>query len=223
MKKFFYLAILLLTFFPSFVEAKIYNKDSIEKGSYIIGKYLFNKNKTANYDGTLTTPMIMLSSKSIDSNNLDDMIIYYKNSRGKWVNAITGKEQNNVPNNFEITCINLDCVSNFEVRNGGYNIYNRDEILNGVYLIGKYLFNKEKNSVYNGTLTTPMIMLSSKSIDSNNLNDMIIYYKNSRGKWVNAITGQAVSNVPNNFYISNINLIEIENPQIITKKDSTLT
>jgi hypothetical protein len=78
MKKYIYLAILLLASFPFLVFAKTYSQEEIEKGSYVIDTYLFNKDKTDNYNGTLTTPMIILASKSIKSNSLNDMVIYYK-------------------------------------------------------------------------------------------------------------------------------------------------
>ena len=208
MKKIVRLIILLLVTvsIPSFSYA--INKNDVPNGSYIIGTYMFNKNKTANYDGTLTTPMIMLAAKSINSNDLADMIIYYKNSRGKWVNAINNKEIASVPTTFEITCTNLDCQPNFPPILEGSDEYSDNQIGNGTYIIGKYLFDKTKNSNYDGTLTTPMIMLASKTLSSNSLSNMIIYYKNSRGKWVNAINNKAITDIPSNFYITYVDLVK---------------
>ena len=202
------LLFILMVSIPSFSNAQTKRQEDIPSGSYIIGTYLFNKEKTTNYNGTLTTPMIMLASKSINSKNLSDMIIYYKNSRGKWINAINNQAITNVPANFEITCTNLDCQSNFLPNGESFDSYQSGSIGSGSYVIGTYLFNKEKTTNYNGTLTTPMIMLASKSINSNNLSDMIIYYKNSRGKWINAINNQAITNIPNIFNISYINLVK---------------
>ena len=208
MKKIVRLIVLLLVMvsIPSFSYAQKIKKDNVANGSYIIGSYLFNKEKSTNYNGTLTTPMVMLASKSINSNNYYDMKIYYKNARGNWLNAITGEIETNIPNEFEITCINLNCASGFAPTDEGYEIYKNESIGNGTYIIGRYLFNKETNAAYNGTLTTQLIMLASKSINSNNLADMKIYYKNARGNWLNAITGLRETNVPNYFYITYVNL-----------------
>ena len=196
----------LMVSIPSFSYAKTYNKNEISNGSYVIGSYLFNNQKTTNYNGTLTTPIIMLASKSLSGTNVNDMIIYYKNSRGKWVNAINNQTITNVPNTFEITCVNLDCQNIYPATTESFIPRLNSAIGNGSYIIGAYEFNNQKTANYNGTLTTQMIMLAAKSIQSTNLNDMVIYFKNSRGKWVNAINNQSITSVPQSFNISYINL-----------------
>ena len=50
-------------------------------------------------------------------------------------------------------------------------------------------------------------MLASKTIDGNTLNDMIIYYKNPRGKWINGLTGETVE-VSEKFNIEYVDLIK---------------
>ncbi len=68
-----------------------------------------------------------------------------------------------------------------------------DDIPSSTYIIGKAMFTREVSSSYNGSLSTDVIMLAAKTIDSNKLEDMIIYYKNARGVWVNALTNQKVN------------------------------
>lgn len=67
------------------VNAKEILSSDISPRTYIIGTYEFTENTT------LTTRHIMLASKTIDGNTLNDMIIYYKNPRGKWINGLTGE------------------------------------------------------------------------------------------------------------------------------------
>lgn len=67
------------------VNAKEILSSDISPRTYIIGAYEFTENTT------LTTRHIMLASKTIDGNTLNDMIIYYKNPRGKWINGLTGE------------------------------------------------------------------------------------------------------------------------------------
>lgn len=67
------------------VNAKEILSSDISPRTYIIGAYEFTENTI------LTTRHIMLASKTIDGNTLNDMIIYYKNPRGKWINGLTGE------------------------------------------------------------------------------------------------------------------------------------
>ena len=205
-----FIVFIMLVCYPTFSYAQIYKQADIGNGSYIIGTYLFNKEKTATYNGTLTTPMIMMASKTITGNDLTNKKIYFKNSRGKWINAITGQSESNIPSTFEITCVNMNCQNNISPVIDSYDTYKNSDIVNGAYIIGTHIFNKDKNDVYNGTLTTPMIMLASKTITGNALSDMNIYFKNSRGKWISAITGKIIDSVPSNFNISHINLNKTE-------------
>ena len=82
------------------VNAKEILSSDISPRTYIIGKYEFTENTT------LTTRHIMLASKTIDGNTLNDMIIYYKNPRGKWINGLTG-EIVEVSDKFNIEYVDL--------------------------------------------------------------------------------------------------------------------
>ena len=77
---------------------------------------------------------------------------------------------------------------------------------NDVYIIGNYMFTREGSDLYDGTLTTPHIMLASKSIESNNTDDMKIYLKDVFGDWVNAINDEAIT-PPDEFKIYYIDMI----------------
>ena len=67
-----------------------------------------------------------------------------------------------------------------------------DDISNSTYVIGKCMFTRDISDSYSGSLSTDVIMLAAKTIESNNLEDMIIYYKNARGVWVNALTNETI-------------------------------
>lgn len=82
------------------VNAKEILSSDISPRTYIIGAYEFTENTT------LTTRHIMLASKTIDGNTLNDMIIYYKNPRGKWFNGLTG-ETVEVSEKFNIEYVDL--------------------------------------------------------------------------------------------------------------------
>lgn len=82
------------------VNAKEILSSDISPRTYIIGTYEFTENTT------LTTRHIMLASKTIDGNTLNDMIIYYKNPRGKWINGLTG-ETVEVSEKFNIEYVDL--------------------------------------------------------------------------------------------------------------------
>lgn len=82
------------------VNAKEILSSDISPRTYIIGAYEFTENTI------LTTRHIMLASKTIDGNTLNDMIIYYKNPRGKWINGLTG-EIVEVSDKFNIEYVDL--------------------------------------------------------------------------------------------------------------------
>ena len=67
------------------VNAKEILSSDISPRTYVIGTHEFTESTT------LSTRHIMLASKTIVGNTLDDMIIYYKNPRGKWINGLTGE------------------------------------------------------------------------------------------------------------------------------------
>ena len=100
--KIIYLLILCILFFGFSVNVNAYSlktKD-IPKNSYVIGTHLFTReNLNDNYGGTLYAKHIMLGATTIISDNINDMIIYYKDPYGDWSNELTGK---NVSMNDEI-------------------------------------------------------------------------------------------------------------------------
>ena len=94
------LAILVFILLSSNVCAQMLNTDDIDRKSYVIGTHLFNG------DAELTIHHIMLAAKTIEGDDIDDMVIYYKNARGNWIDGYSG-EAVAAPSNFEITHINL--------------------------------------------------------------------------------------------------------------------
>ena len=70
------------------VEVKV---EDIANSTYVIGTHMFTREGSEYYDGVLTTDYIMLASQTINSNKLEDMIIYYKNPRGKWIDVLKNK------------------------------------------------------------------------------------------------------------------------------------
>ncbi len=95
MKRIKYLMFSLLLLLPVIsLNAKTINKDDVPNRTYVIGSHMYTReiNTNTGYDGKLTTQLIMLAAKTIDSYSIDDMIIFYKNPKGKWVNAMTGEE-----------------------------------------------------------------------------------------------------------------------------------
>ena len=94
--KFKYLLLLFIVFFLGMFGVKaadstLISAADIPNSTYVIGNYMFTRNQSSNYQGQLTTQLIMVASPSINSKSVDDMIIYYKNARGNWVNALTGE------------------------------------------------------------------------------------------------------------------------------------
>ena len=85
-------------------------------------------------------------------------------------------------------------------------VLTKEEVENRTYIIGKYMFTRNSNSMYNGTLTTKRIMLASKTLSGNNESDMIIYYKSADGTWIDALTGLPIT-VPDSFKIEVTDLI----------------
>ena len=104
-----------------------YSNSEIPTNTYIIGNHMFTHNvSTVNdYPGYLTTQYIMLASKSIESNNKDDMIIYVKDVRGAWRNAIDD-ELITPQDEFKIEYI--DMMANYS-ENGVYSDNNDKNIL----------------------------------------------------------------------------------------------
>ena len=73
----------------------------IPSDTYVIGTHAFDTNRTY-----LSTEDIMWAARTIeDVESKDDMIIYYKNYDGKWINGRTG-ENVTVPSTFKIEEVN---------------------------------------------------------------------------------------------------------------------
>ena len=90
MKKLLF-SLVLFSFFFSFVSAETISQNDVEASTYIIGNYMFTRNKNPNYDGVLTTKRIMIAAKTIDGNSENKMIIYYKRINGEWIDALSGE------------------------------------------------------------------------------------------------------------------------------------
>ena len=109
--------ILLLLSITINVSAKGILKNDIPNRTYVIGTHEFTRDPingnafTGDYKGILETKYLMLGSASIDSIAINDMIVYYKNPDGVWLNAVTGEEIENVPNIFNIEYINTKAVT----------------------------------------------------------------------------------------------------------------
>ena len=82
-KKLIGIIILLLSITIN-VSAKEVSKNDIPNRTYVIGTHEFTRdpidgnNFTGDYKGILETKYLMLGSTSINSNNIDDMIVYMK-------------------------------------------------------------------------------------------------------------------------------------------------
>ena len=94
------LILFMVMFLNVNVKAYSYKTSDIPNNSYVIGTHLFvRKNEYYNdaYKGPLYTKHIMLAAKSINSGNLDDMIIYYKAPDGVWTNELTEETIEDMP------------------------------------------------------------------------------------------------------------------------------
>ncbi len=127
MKRLKYLVFSLILVLPVLsLNAMAINNSEISGGTYIIGTHMFTRevNSETGYEGKLTTPLIMRASKTLEGNNIEDMVILYKNPRGVWVNAMNG-EMLNVPTTFEITNKNKEEVKeeiNYETHTGTFQL-----------------------------------------------------------------------------------------------------
>ena len=102
----------ILTFVFCFINTNVYAKtmtpDEIQGPVYVIGSHVFTRevNETTGYQGRLTTNLIMLASQTIESSDLDSMIIYYKTATGMWINGLTGSPIE-APESFVINYTNM--------------------------------------------------------------------------------------------------------------------
>lgn len=141
-----FLAVISAFLFIGNVQAVEMDKDDIAKGSYVIGTHLFERKVTEHYDGTLTVQHIMLAAQSIGSNDINDMVIYLKNSRGNWVNGLTN-EIVTMPEMIEIEYQNVEKISEFAsygdvTGDGNIDIY--DAVAVFQYIDGQIEFSEEE-------------------------------------------------------------------------------
>ena len=94
-----------------------------------------------------------------------------------------------------IICFVLTIVCFFGVKNNvlAYTI-KKEDVPNSTYVIGTHMFTRDINSEtgYNGQLTTKYIMLAADTVNSTNINDMMVYYKTARGEWIDGVSGETV-------------------------------
>jgi len=81
----------------------------IPSDTYIIGTHVFTEERLY-----LSTQDIMWASKTIEGNSKDDMIIYYKDLNGTWINGLTG-EKTTVPSTFKIEEVNSEPAQLFTI------------------------------------------------------------------------------------------------------------
>ena len=196
----YFLFIFNLLFIAPKIYAKEYLSSEISSSSYVVGEHLFTRDINDEYLGQLTTNYIMLASKTINDQNF---IIYYKNPRGVWYDALTGNKIQNIPSSFNINFVNGKLIDQYTYEDYTPNNvvkYKDDDISPSSYVIGTHVFTRNINSNYIGQLTTNYIMIASKTINKNNISDMKIYYKNPRGIWYNALTGNK-TDIPSEFEI----------------------
>ena len=108
---------LILIIFISLINTDVYAKtmtpNEIQGSSYVIGTHIFTRetNDNTGYEGKLTTNLIMLASQTIETSNLESMIIYYKTATGMWINGLTGLSIE-PPTSFNIDYTNLELDEN---------------------------------------------------------------------------------------------------------------
>ena len=115
------LFIISLFLLPSLVMAIEVDPDDVLYNSYIIGTQLFTSPENDIYDttnepdaifdetGVLYTRAIMFGSSTINSTQVSDMIVYYKDFFNTWGDGITGEDLD-VPSSFNITHVNGICI-----------------------------------------------------------------------------------------------------------------
>lgn len=103
-----FIFVIVFCFTNTNVYAKTMTPDEIQGPAYVIGSHVFTReiNENTGYQGRLTTNLIMLASQTIQSSDLDSMIIYYKTASGMWINGLTGN-QIETPESFEINYTNM--------------------------------------------------------------------------------------------------------------------
>jgi len=90
-KSIFVLIICLLCLFITNVKAEGFLSE-MPNNSYIIGDSLYTRSSFGSYTGILRTEYIMKGARTINSDDISSMKIYYKTPRGVLVNGLTGEE-----------------------------------------------------------------------------------------------------------------------------------
>ena len=150
----YFLFIFNLLFIAPKIYAKEYLSSEISSSSYVVGEHLFTRDINDEYLGQLTTNYIMLASKTINDQNF---IIYYKNPRGVWYDALTGNKIQNIPSSFNINFVNGKLIDQYTYEDYTPNNvvkYKDDDISPSSYVIGTHVFTRNINSNYIGQLTT---------------------------------------------------------------------
>ena len=120
LKKILSILVVFLSFLVINVEAEIYDLNSIPNRSYVIGKHLYTRDSldgnafNGEYQGVLETRWLIFGSSSIESTNLLDMIVYYKNPEGVFLDAANDLviDEDKLPEYFEIEYLNGNKIEN---------------------------------------------------------------------------------------------------------------
>ena len=153
-KNFKFLLVVLITFIfsISYVKADIsFNPEDIQGNTYVIGNHMFTDEDPIG----LITERIMVAAKTINSNSIDDMIIYYKDPFDKlWVNALSG-DASELGNSINIGFINLKPVSEIKQlnitfnSNGGIGEMPNQTMIEGFYnILNENVFTKDGFKFY---------------------------------------------------------------------------
>ncbi len=117
------------------VRAESVSADDIESRTYIIGEHMYTRDTNGEYTGRLTTQYIMLGASTINSNDINQMIIYYKNPLGEWKNALNNQTIT-VPETFDIKYTNGEQVK--KTQYGDVNCDGKIDTTDVVYIM-RYL------------------------------------------------------------------------------------
>ena len=74
---FLFIMFLILSFSTT-VNAQSIDADDVQSRTYIIGEHMYTRDANGEYTGSLTTQYIMYGASTINSNDVDEFIIYYK-------------------------------------------------------------------------------------------------------------------------------------------------
>jgi len=138
------LGLLLATLFvmPFTTNAATINYEEIPNGSYIIGTHIFTRES-----GSLTVKKIMLASRTIESQNIDDMQIIYKDIMGNLKEVSNGKDEDT--DQYPDADIELTDILEYDY----YDMVLTGDVRKKATLKGKNLINNLYNSVENTTYT----------------------------------------------------------------------